>query len=60
MPAGGTMEMKTVKIGFSNQDYIELPGDELKEGDQVVIGIRGEVSGPAGNNSRRGSVRMRL
>ena len=58
MSKGGAMEVKTVKIGFSNQDYIELPGDELKEGDQVIIGIRGEAA--AGNNSRRGSVRMRL
>ncbi|HNS09648.1 MAG TPA: efflux RND transporter periplasmic adaptor subunit [Candidatus Ozemobacteraceae bacterium] len=59
MPAGGNMELKTVKIGFSNQDYIELPGEELKEGDQVVIGIRGEAANGS-NSSRRGSVRMRL
>lgn len=35
MNNGGSPEMKTVKVGFANQDYFELLDNELKEGDQV-------------------------
>lgn len=62
MTGASLPEMKTVRVGFSNQDYLELLDSSLQEGDQIVTGIRGEVAGNTSNNaSRRGSsVRMRL
>ncbi len=62
MPSDGRPAMKTVKIGFSNQEFYELPNGELKEGDRVITGIRGEtVNGSSSGNSQRGSgVRVRL
>jgi HlyD family secretion protein len=62
MPVNGSPEFKTVRIGFSNQDFIELPDEDLKEGTQVITGIRGEAAnGSAMAGARRsGTVRMRL
>ena len=45
--------LKTVKMGFSNQDYIEVANDALKEGDSVVIGVSGFQTSSK-NNSRQG------
>lgn len=36
--------VKTVKMGYSNQNYIEIPNGELKEGDVVITGIAGQTS----------------
>jgi len=56
------IEMRRVKIGISNQEFIELVSEELIEGDRVIVGVEGESS--AGNNDRNnrraGSVRMRF
>lgn len=46
--------VKTVKMGYSNQDYIEIPNGELKEGDVVITGISGQVSNSSGKNNGRG------
>lgn len=57
-----TIEMKRVKIGIANQEFIEVISGELAEGDKVIVGVEGETT--TGNNdrgSRRGgSVRMRF
>ncbi|NCB37413.1 MAG: HlyD family efflux transporter periplasmic adaptor subunit [Erysipelotrichia bacterium] len=62
MGKSGSPELKTARIGFSNQDYLEIIESELKEGDKVITGIRGEVANgsSANGSSRRSSVRMRL
>lgn len=62
---GKSPEYKTARIGFSNQDYIEIIGGDFKEGDRVIVGVRGEASTNGSSSStggtRRGSgVRMRL
>ena len=46
--------VKTVKMGYSNQNYIEIPNGELKEGDVVITGISGQVSNSSGKNNGRG------
>ncbi|HNX74376.1 MAG TPA: efflux RND transporter periplasmic adaptor subunit [Candidatus Rifleibacterium sp.] len=59
----GKPEKKIVKIGFSNQEFYELTNGELKEGDRVITGIRGEAangSSSSGNQQRSSSVRVRL
>lgn len=63
MPEKGKPELKTVRIGFSNQDFIELPDGDLPEGTKVITGIRGEAangSSASGTSRRTGSVRMRI
>ncbi|MDD3146023.1 MAG: efflux RND transporter periplasmic adaptor subunit [Candidatus Riflebacteria bacterium] len=62
MPENGSPDFKTVRIGFSNQDFIELPDEDLKEGTQVITGIRGEAanSSAMAGARRSGTVRMRL
>ena len=59
----GKPEKKIVKIGFSNQEFYELPNGELKEGDRVITGIRGEAANGGssqGSPQRSSSVRVRL
>jgi HlyD family secretion protein len=48
--------IKLVKMGFSNQDYVEVANDALKDGDEVVIGVSGIQS--ASGSGRSMSVRM--
>ncbi|PKL51318.1 MAG: hypothetical protein CVV42_00265 [Candidatus Riflebacteria bacterium HGW-Riflebacteria-2] len=57
----GNPSYKTAKIGISNQDYIEILDNELKEGDKAIVGIQGATSN--GDNSsnqarRRPSIRL--
>jgi HlyD family secretion protein len=51
----GKPQYKTAKIGISNQDFIEILGGELKEGDKAIVGIQGASSngGSSSNQSRR-------
>ncbi len=50
--------IKLVKMGFSNQDYVEVANDALKEGDEVVIGISGIQSSSKSSSNRQGPPRM--
>jgi len=57
----GKPQYKTAKIGISNQDFIEILGGELKEGDQAIIGIQGASSNgesSSGQSRRRPSIRL--
>ena len=47
-------DVKLVKMGYSNQNYIEMPNGELKEGDAVITGISGQISNASGKNKDRG------
>lgn len=62
MTNGKVPELRMAKIGFSNQDYIEIVSGELKEGDKVITGVRGEATSAASTSgsSRSSSVRVRL
>jgi HlyD family secretion protein len=57
---GKTPEVKVVKMGYSNQSYIELPEGDLKEGDLIITGIRGETNSANGGGMRTGGARIRL
>jgi HlyD family secretion protein len=47
MGEDGTLTRVRIRTGLTDQRYIELIGDKLKEGDKVVLG----VSGAGGNNA---------
>ena len=57
---GKTPGVKVVKMGYSNQSYIELPEGDLKEGDLIITGIRGETNSANGGGMRPGGARIRL
>ena len=50
--------VKVVKIGYSNMSYIELPQEEIKEGTEVITGIRGASNQPAGGMRRGAGIRL--
>lgn len=50
--------MKTIKMGYSNMNYIELPQEELTEGEEVITGIRGETNQSTGGMRRGAGIRL--
>ena len=46
----GKPELRTIKMGISNDQYIEVLSGELKEGDQVIIGVEGTIQNGSGRN----------
>lgn len=49
----GKPELRTIKIGTSNDDFIEVLSGDLQEGDEVIIGTDGNVEN--GSKRRSGS-----
>ncbi|MGM0599418.1 MAG: efflux RND transporter periplasmic adaptor subunit [Candidatus Rifleibacteriota bacterium] len=50
-------ELKKVKIGISNNDYIEVLDGSLQPGDRVITGLNGNSAGASG---RRRSMKIRM
>lgn len=51
----GKPELKTIKMGISNDDFIEVISGEVKEGDKIITGMEGT----AGKSSDRSGLNAR-
>jgi HlyD family secretion protein len=49
-------ELRTIKMGISNDEFIEVVSGEIKEGDQVIIGFDGNAENGGGG---RGGLSIR-
>lgn len=52
----GKPELRTIKMGINNDDYIEVLSGELQEGEEIIIGSDGPMPE---NGGRRGTLRIR-